>query len=165
MHPDQERRLTFVPRFWVQEPKSAPNTYRRSGSSRRRTSWVPTCRLNQIRSSTSVSVSRADRPGADHGGDPGALMFFQRTDRSARSIISWDSGALGVTVSSSRSSRSVSRSPVAPPRPLFQLSGRLVRRVRKELLWIERLSLLEDRVDNPTELLGDERHRFAFAVA
>jgi hypothetical protein len=53
---------------------------------------------------------------------------------------------------------------MAPPDPVFQLSRRLVRCVQKELLWIERLPFLEDRVDNPTELLGDELHRFAFAI-
>ena len=164
MQPDQERRLTFVHRFRVQEPKPAPNTYRRSGISRRRTSSVPTCRLNQIRSSRSSQlIGQIGRGQTTEKILVHSCSVKERTAAHGQSYrgtrgIGGDAKLIAVEPQ-------VRCLPIAPPHPLFQLSGRLVRCVRKELLWIERLPFLEDRVDNPTELLGDERHRFAFAVA
>ena len=63
-----------------------------------------------------------------------------------------------------RSSRRECSPPSGPPRSSVQLGYRLVRRVRIKLLWIEGPSLLEDRVDNPPEFLGDDRNRLRFAV-
>jgi len=164
MHPDQERRLSFVHRFRVQKPKSAPNTYRRSGVSRRRTSWVPTRRLNQIRSSMAPQlIGQIGRGQTTEKILMHACFVKERTAAHGQSYRGTQ--GIGVTVNCSRSRRRECCSPIAPPCPVFQLSRRLVRRVRKELLWIEGLPFLENRIDNSTELLGDERHRFAFAVA